>query len=352
MSDAPLPETWDAGVRWLLGTTIVFALGFEGVTMLLAGKFILGSGSVFLALGLTAFIVYWPSGGSVILLMAGLPILLFLGTVEFCKRYKFKGPKLLIIGMILLVAAVALAGIGGALVFVHVSKEPPQITSNAVPPTPPAVIGFTQQQVDERVAEALKGHSTPDPTPKAHVYPDKTDAKEALENLHDVLVKKVQRAIAIFPKIDLFTLQRSLEQAVRNRFNLMLNRPGQTENPDPKQVRTEAIKGFLNNHLAAITDESTKLGEAQNAIYEIRAKQKAITSNNTEEFFALADPPQAFNNAQGSLVMALRYVVKQDMLETDVLDAVKAKNERTKFSEQINRAITRIAEEISAIEAK
>ena len=138
----------------------------------------------------------------------------------------------------------------------------------------------------------------PTSSPKLKPYSDKADAKEALENLHDILVKKVQPAVAIFPRVDSFSLQRSLEQAVRNRFNMM-DRPGQTERPDPKVVRTEAIKNFLNNQLSAITDENTKLGEAIGAIYQIRAKQKAITAGRTEEFFCTCISPASFRRCAG-----------------------------------------------------
>jgi hypothetical protein len=214
------------------------------------------------------------------------------------------------------------------------------------------VADMRQQLESERRAV----QAATNPLPKARVYPDKTDAKEALENLHDVLVKRVQPAIATFPRIDVFTLQRSLEQAVRNRFSIA-DRPGQTERPDPKVVRTEGIKNFLNNQLLAITDANTKLQDAIGSIYGIRAKQKAITMGNTEEFFTLAYPPQTFADAQGYLVMSFRYFLKQDTLETDLMEVMKAnyvvfENQRGLYERQIGDAVHRAAEEISAIETK
>jgi len=60
MHDA-LPETWDAAVRWFLGGTVVFALGFEGITMMLGAQFLLSGVAFIVALALLAFMVYWAA---------------------------------------------------------------------------------------------------------------------------------------------------------------------------------------------------------------------------------------------------------------------------------------------------
>ena len=54
----PLPETWDQAVRWFLGGTVVFALGFEGVTMILGAQFLLSGLCFVVAMSLLAFMVY------------------------------------------------------------------------------------------------------------------------------------------------------------------------------------------------------------------------------------------------------------------------------------------------------
>jgi len=123
VSDSPLPDSWDGAVRWFLGGTIVFALGFEGVTMFLDGKFLVSVASLLLAMGLLAFLVYWPAGGGLLLLLAGMPVLLFLATVEFCKRRKFRNQTLVTIGIGLMLGAVVLAAIGGALIYVSTINQ-------------------------------------------------------------------------------------------------------------------------------------------------------------------------------------------------------------------------------------
>ena len=216
-----------------------------------------------------------------------------------------------------------------------------------------ATIADLQARLNE-ANRRLSGVQTPSvATPsKPHIYSDTADAKEALENLHDIMVKRIQPAIVIFPRFDI--LQRSLRTAITSRFNTA-DRPGQIPKPDLKEVRTGTIRNFLDNQLSAILNENTKLGDAQKAIYEIRAKQKAITASKTDEFFALAYPPQPFADAQSDLVVALRYFIKQDTLDNDAVETMKANYalfeiESTKFSTQITDAIRRIVEEISAIE--
>jgi len=107
MSDLPLPGNFDDGVHWFLGTIVLFALGFEGVTMGLGGQFLLSGIAFVIALGLLAFMVYWPPGSALMLLIVGAALLSFLGTLEACKRWNVGGGrKMLTIGIGLMVVAV------------------------------------------------------------------------------------------------------------------------------------------------------------------------------------------------------------------------------------------------------
>lgn len=119
----PLPQNWDEAVRWFLGGTVVFALGFEGVTMALGAQFLLSGLSFLLAMGLLAFMVYWPPGGSLILVMVGAALLSFLGAMEIGKRFQLTGSrKMLALGIVLMVIAVVCAGIGGAVLYIGATR--------------------------------------------------------------------------------------------------------------------------------------------------------------------------------------------------------------------------------------
>ncbi len=118
-----LPDTWDGAVRWFLGGTVVFALGFEGVTMALTAQFLLSGLSFLIAMALLAFMVYWPPGGSLILLVVAVALLSFLGTMEVCKRRQLTwSPKMLTVGIGLMIVAVLCAGIGGAILIISVRQ--------------------------------------------------------------------------------------------------------------------------------------------------------------------------------------------------------------------------------------
>jgi ABC-type transport system involved in multi-copper enzyme maturation permease subunit len=121
----PLPQNWDEAVRWFLGGTVVFALGFEGVTMALGAQFLLSGLSFLIAMGLLAFMVYWPPGGSLILVMVGAALLSFLGAMEIGKRFQLTGSrKMLTLGIVLMIIAVICAGIGGAVIYIGAIKGP------------------------------------------------------------------------------------------------------------------------------------------------------------------------------------------------------------------------------------
>jgi hypothetical protein len=64
---------------------------------------------------------------------AGLPFLLFFGTIEACARLKGRGPEMRTAGIVLLVAAVVIVGIVGALVVVTVSSRPGQSVEKSEP---------------------------------------------------------------------------------------------------------------------------------------------------------------------------------------------------------------------------
>jgi hypothetical protein len=124
MSDLPIPGNFDDGVHWFLGTIVLFALGCEGVTMVLGGQFLLSGIAFVIALGLLAFMVYWPPGSALILLMVGAALLSFLGTLEACKRWNISGGrKMLTVGIGLMVVAVICAAIGGAILLVGVQTQ-------------------------------------------------------------------------------------------------------------------------------------------------------------------------------------------------------------------------------------
>lgn len=120
-----LPDTWDAAVRWFLGGTVVFALGFEGITMMLGARFLLSGVAFIVALALLAFMVYWPPGGSVILVLVAAALFSFLGTMEACKRFGLTGGQKMLttIGIALMIVAVLCAGIGGAVLFVSIGNS-------------------------------------------------------------------------------------------------------------------------------------------------------------------------------------------------------------------------------------
>lgn len=122
-----LPDTWDGAVRWFLGGTVVFALGFEGVSVALSGKFLLSGLSFLIAMGLLALMVYWPPGGSLILIMVAAALLSVLGTLEACKRLQLAGGRrMLIAGVVLLVVAIMAASVGGAIHFVGLTAQSAQ----------------------------------------------------------------------------------------------------------------------------------------------------------------------------------------------------------------------------------
>lgn len=117
MSDASLPTNLDGVVRWFFIGTIVFALGFEGVTMLLEAKFILSLASFVMAAVLLGVMVYMPWLPGIVLAGSfGLP-LIFLGVVEFCKKRKLGGRTMLLTGVGMMIVALVVAVVGGAILY-------------------------------------------------------------------------------------------------------------------------------------------------------------------------------------------------------------------------------------------
>jgi hypothetical protein len=131
--DVQLPTTWDGALRAFVGGTLVFALGFEGVTMLLGGKFLLAGASVVLALILLAIVVYWPPLSGTALVGIIVMTVVFLGTVEFCKRRKVKKQMLVIFGVGAAVLGIVCAVVGGALLFVARSLPNEAVAETSLP---------------------------------------------------------------------------------------------------------------------------------------------------------------------------------------------------------------------------
>jgi hypothetical protein len=189
--------------------------------------------------------------------------------------------------------------------------------------------------------------------PERRNYPDKADAKEALEDLHDILVKQVQHAIVHFPLVDVGALQRNLYSLVAMHT---VNRPGQPQ-ADQKEIMTGVVKNILDNHISALLEENSQIQSSTNAIYTIKAKQKAITANATEDFFTQTYPPPTFGTATSNLIVALRWFSKQDKLDGSIFDVLNGdygnfERERSLFAKQIHDAIQRTAAEILAIDNK
>jgi hypothetical protein len=59
MADIDLPKNWEGATRWFLGTTIIFASGFEAVVLFWEGKFGAASSSLVVAVLLMAILIYW-----------------------------------------------------------------------------------------------------------------------------------------------------------------------------------------------------------------------------------------------------------------------------------------------------
>jgi hypothetical protein len=86
--------------------------------MLIEGKFFIGAIAFSVAAVILIIMTYLPSlPGLALALFLGLPVI-FLGTVDFCKKRKFRPQMLILTGIALVVIALIVAAVGGALVYV------------------------------------------------------------------------------------------------------------------------------------------------------------------------------------------------------------------------------------------
>lgn len=120
--DVELPTSIGGALRWFTAGTIIFALGFEGVSKLLDGKIAISVASFVGALVLLAIVVYWPTlpieALIALAVIAACP-LIFYFTLKIGRRFsKGRGKMLLSVGIIFILVALVMAVIGGALVYV------------------------------------------------------------------------------------------------------------------------------------------------------------------------------------------------------------------------------------------
>lgn len=155
--EAPLPDTVEGAVRWLLGGVLIFAFGFESVVMLWEGKFVLSACSLVIATALTLLLVYWAYLPTIVLVAAfilslvSIP-LVFYGIFKFVRGRKIPKPMLFITATFLLVVALIAAIAGGALFYVvkttgSVSAEPKTVIVHDPP---------TAEQIATAAGEALR----------------------------------------------------------------------------------------------------------------------------------------------------------------------------------------------------
>lgn len=59
MAESEIPKSWEGAIRWFIGGTLVFALGFESVVLLWDGKFAASGSSLFAAIALMGVLLNW-----------------------------------------------------------------------------------------------------------------------------------------------------------------------------------------------------------------------------------------------------------------------------------------------------
>src|SRR5271156_6170284 len=106
--DIPLPETLEGAIRWLLGTVLIVAFGFQSVTMLWDRKWLASFCSLLIAVALTLLLVYWSYLPTIILVLGsllGIALVptVFYGVVRFIRERRIEKSMLVIAGTFLLV---------------------------------------------------------------------------------------------------------------------------------------------------------------------------------------------------------------------------------------------------------
>jgi len=159
--DIELPKTFGGAVRWFVTGTVVFALGFEGVSKLLEWKLFVSVASFVSDLILLALIVYWdalsPETITVMVAIAACPIV-FYATVKLCRRLQIRAEMLANIGVGFLFVALIAAMIGAALIYIGAAKNI-QATNTANPSPDPKVLQL-QTQLAEKDRELQAARET------------------------------------------------------------------------------------------------------------------------------------------------------------------------------------------------
>jgi hypothetical protein len=171
--DIPLPDTLEGAIRWLLGTVLIVAFGFQSVTMLWDRKWLASFCSLLIAVALTLLLVYWSYLPTIILVLGsllGIALVptVFYGVVRFIRERRIEKSMLVIAGTFLLVVALIAAIAGGALFYV--AKYGPTTPAQSAGGTPQssasdtAKIAALAQQVDvltKQLAAANQQSTTP-----------------------------------------------------------------------------------------------------------------------------------------------------------------------------------------------
>jgi hypothetical protein len=202
---------------------------------------------------------------------------------------------------------------------------------------------------DPPTDEQIKTAAVP---PKTYSYPDKAQAKEALSNLHEVLIRKVQPSIKDSINFDRAPRTLNLTISARGTLSQM---PGQPRQPfDMKAETTAVIKEFLNTQISQFESLTTSINEAWASISEVKNKQRALTAVATEDFFKLTDRSSTFDVAKEHCISGLRYFANQEIVDFGIFPFLKDRcdileKERVALLSKLSDAAQRIAAEVAAI---
>lgn len=146
------------------------------------------------------------------------------------------------------------------------------------------------------------------PTPKAHGYPDNEEAKAALENLDDVLVKEVQPQMRELTIINLSQAQADTQSQMQMKEDEARRAGRSFSQADRKAAIPDTIKQGLLYHLGRIEVARGHLQKAAKAIADIASHQHTMTAQATQQFFKL--PFRDIENAISLYENRINYFLK------------------------------------------